>query len=347
MAKIMIFIDGTWLYSNTPKLAEDYGVPDLHIDYGVLPKVLGEKVKQHLQLPEVDIVRTFLFGSVAVNYDLRDDEAVQQRADFFNMLKEEFHYEVEVFPINFRGRRIRKKDRNPNDTFEPKEKCVDIALTTALLYYVAIPHAYDIAVVVIGDKDYLPVLQHVRRLGKRVCIVSIKDCCAPEYSDSLDRAKVKDMDIIWLNDIIPEIELKYERQLLECQSPLHVGERKVWTTFHPRKGQVFYCDECRKKFAEQKAKAQKEFVTSGFSKNSSEEKGAYSVLRGKIEKIVREKGYGFIEGEDGQHYFFHLTDVVNGRWNGMEVGSKITFNIKKEAGEGKAGAAGMVKLLSY
>lgn len=212
-------------------------------------------------MPEVDIVRTHLFGSYATNYDLRDEDIVQSTLDFFDMLKEEYHYEVELFPINYRGRRLRKKDRDPADSFEVKEKCVDIALATSMLFSAAIPHAYDIAIAVIGDRDFIPVLQHVRRLGKRVAIASIKDSCAPEYADPLDAARVKDIDIIWLNDLLHELELKYERHQLECQSPLHKGDKRVWTVYRQRKGRPFYCDECKRKFADQKAAAQEEFVT--------------------------------------------------------------------------------------
>ena len=36
MAKIMIFIDGSWLYASNPKLADSYGKPDYHVDFGRL-----------------------------------------------------------------------------------------------------------------------------------------------------------------------------------------------------------------------------------------------------------------------------------------------------------------------
>src|SRR5437899_11811370 len=105
------------------------------------------------------------------------------------------------------GRRLRRQDRDPNDSFEPKEKCVDISLATSMLYFAAIPYAYDIAIGVVGDQDFKPVLQHVRRLGKRVAIASIKGCCAPEFADPADEARVKDFDIIWMDNFLDELEL--------------------------------------------------------------------------------------------------------------------------------------------
>src|SRR5688572_23246858 len=50
MAKIMIFIDGTWIYSNLSKLAGTAGTADLHIDYGLLPTVLAAHVQEALRL---------------------------------------------------------------------------------------------------------------------------------------------------------------------------------------------------------------------------------------------------------------------------------------------------------
>lgn len=343
MIKVMIFIDGTWLYINSAqKLAKEYGT-SFSIDYGLLPKVLGEEISKAIMIP-VDIVRTFIFGSHAVNYNVLDNETVKRGIEFFNLLKEEFHYEVELFEINYRGRRIRKKDREPDDDFEPKEKCVDIALTTSLLYHAAVPNTYDIGIVVIGDRDYIPALQNVRRLGKRIAIASIKESCAPEYSDSLDQLRVKDFDIIWLNELIPKIELKYERHQEECKSPLHTGDKKVWTKFRVRKGHLFYCDECRRKYEEQKTSVAKQFVATNFEKDASflENQSYFSIpKKGRIYRVLDD--YGFIKDLNGREYFFHLTDI-SFEWSQVKSGMNVIFQVVKEPSEGKAGAAIDVKI---
>src|SRR5262245_14308071 len=104
LAKAMILIDGTWLHTNTPRLSALLNRKDSHIHFGKLPKVLGDKIAERIG-SDIDVVRTYLFGSYANNFDRRDADAVQRRLDFFNMLREEHHYEVETFPINFFGRR--------------------------------------------------------------------------------------------------------------------------------------------------------------------------------------------------------------------------------------------------
>jgi len=347
MAKIMLFIDGTWLYANRPKLAQFYGQPDFQIDFGKLPVVLAQEVGEQLGSTEMDVVRTYLFGSYASNYDLRDDEQVQRQLDFFSMLKEEFHYELELFPIDFRRRRVRRADREPTDTFEPKEKCVDIALATSMLYFAAIPYAYDIAIAVVGDQDFKPVLQHVRRLGKRVAIASIKGSCAPDFADPRDEARVKDFDIIWLDDLLHKLELKYERHQRQCESPIHRGERIVWTTFHPRKGQKFYCEQCRAEFARQKQEAQREVVASqGESTGGevAENDIVGEVLSGVVRQKMSDRGYGFIRTAGGEEYFFHATDLEPGLdFQDVEPGVEVAFEVKRESGGGKAGAAMRVR----
>jgi cold shock CspA family protein len=345
---MMLFIDGTWLYSNTPRLAESYGKEDFQVDFGLLPQVLAEEVKKQLGAAEVDVVRTYLFGSYASNYDLRDDDVVQRRLDFFSMLKEEYRYELEIFPINFRGRRVRKVDRDPKDTFEPREKCVDISLATSMLYFAVIPHAYDIAIAVVGDQDFKPVFQHVRRLGKRVAIASIQGSCAPEFASPRDEAKVKDFRLIWLDDLLPKLELKYERHQLECQSPAHKGDRRVWTTYHPRRGRKFFCDECRAEFANQKQEAQQEFVNSQvealFPSDMGGSAGLGQLLSGMVKKKVAERGFGFIHADDGRDYFFHLTDLQAGlEFDEVGEGLPVDFEVKKEPSYDKAGAAQNVR----
>ena len=352
MTKVMIFIDGSWLYANTGKLAQDYARPDLQIDYGLLPEALSQRVAKSINLPNIDIVRTHLFASIPDNYDQADYESVRRRLDFFNLLKEEHHYEVELFPIDFRGRRIRMFDRDPADPFEPREKCVDIALASTMLYYAALPHVYDIAIAVIGDQDYVPVLQHVRRLGKRVAISSIRGSCAHDYADPIDARRVKDVDLIWLNDMIGEIELRYEPRQLVCQSEFHVGDRLVWTTYRPRRNQPFFCDECRRVYAERHQDEYRKPEPRHPQVRSAPAEPQYTpdqtaVKGGLIYEIKDDRRFGFIRAHDGLEYFFHLTDLANITWEEIDVGMEIEFQPIKSPTSDRAGKAAAVTAVEY
>ena len=344
MIRFMLFIDGTWLYSNTPRLVEASGEPGFALDFGKLPRVLADEVARSLGHDEYTVVRTHLFGSYAENFDPRDAEPVQRRLGFFTMLRQQHHYEVEAFPIHFRGKRLRKTDRDPNDAFEPKEKCVDIALATAMLFNAAMPNAYDVAIAVLGDQDFTPVLKSVRRLGKRVAIASIQGACAGELSDPTDRERLRDGDLIWLEDLLPRLARRYEPHVLECQSPNHVGDRDVTTTYYPKRGEKFYCEACRESFA--RARQQE---------NGDAEARAPrwappgTALRGAVSHERMDKGYGFIRVEgcgewDGPEYFFHDSDLVDDvAFAELAEGTVVDFEVKADPPPGKAPPARNVR----
>lgn len=352
MIKLMIFIDGTWLYSNLRHLAKESNQPGFFVDYGAFPIALKREIEKRGNLENVDLVRTFLFGSYPVNYDLLDEDRAKRRKDFFSMLREDYHYEVEAFPIDYQRRRILHDDRSGGDSFIPKEKCVDIALATSMMYYATISGGYDIALAVIGDKDYFPMLQKTRQMGKRVAIASIRQSCAKMYADRRDERRLKDFHTIWLNDIIENIALKQHEIRLECKSPLHEGEREVITTFRLREGQPFFCDDCRAQFAEQRIEQMNEYTSAGIAsgqddpfwdENSGHING--KEYEGVIENLKPDRGFGFIKRDSGATYFFHMTHIVNVEWSSLQVGLKARFTVTKEPDAGKAGSAGEVWLV--
>jgi len=366
MIKFMLFIDGTWLYSNTSRLVDASGEPGFVLDFGKLPLVLAEEVGRLMGHDEWTVVRTHLFGSYAANADPRDLEPVERRLNFFSMLRQQHHYEVEAFPIDFRGKRLRRTDRDPNDAFEPKEKCVDIALATSMLFNAAMANAYDVAIAVIGDQDFKPVLQNVRRLGKRVAIASIKGACSSEYSDPADRARVRDLEILWLEDLLPRLARRYDPHWLECASPAHKGDRRVETTYYPKRGEKFYCPVCREEFSRQReAATMASAAASGNGGNGGHGGNGAPVatvpaeglryaptdtmLMGVVRHKRMDKSYGFIMvdgcGEfDGAEYFFHESDIVDGtRFTELPEGTVVDFQVKAEPPAGKAPPARAVR----
>ena len=353
MIKFMLFIDGTWLYSNTSRLVEASGEPGFVLDFGKLPRVLAEEVGRRLGHDEWSVVRTHMFGSYAANVDPRDREPVERRLNFFTMLRQQHHYEIEAFPIEFRGKRLRRTDRDPADSFEPKEKCVDIALATSMLFNAAMTNAYDVAIAVLGDQDFKPVLQSVRRLGKRVAIASIAGACSGEFTDPADRARVRDVEMLWLEDLLPRLARRYDPHVLECQSPSHRGERRVETTYYPKRGEKFYCPTCREEFARQRDTGVA--AGGGNGGNGHHAADAFTLapadttLMGVVKHKRMDKSYGFIMvdgcGEfDGAEYFFHESDLVDGtRFAELAEGTYVDFQVKAEPPPGKAPPARNVR----
>jgi cold shock CspA family protein len=226
------------------------------------------------------------------------------------------------------------------------------------------------------------VCQTVRRLGKRVALASIKGSCAPEFSDARDASHLRDFDMIWLDDLLDQLELRYEPHQLECQSSIHMGNRMVWTTFHPRKGQKFYCQECLASYVKQRSALEEEYVMrqngqaaapaaataetaeAGAPATEAAETGvaetptaeapepppaepAAAPLCGPIAHLVMERGFGFVRAPSGQDYFFHLTDLEGGvEFERLAPGMEVEFEIKREPSGGKAGAAHHVRVRS-
>jgi len=50
-------------------------------------------------------------------------------------------------------------------------------------------------------------------------------------------------------------------------------------------------------------------------------------MTGTIKKLVYDRGFGFITGEDGQDVFFHLSGVEHPLlWEELEVADRVAFD---------------------
>lgn len=56
--------------------------------------------------------------------------------------------------------------------------------------------------------------------------------------------------------------------------------------------------------------------------------------RGRIKKMVRERGFGFIRGDDGKEVFFHRSGLNAGDYDGLNEGDNVEYVIQ----EGPRGA---------
>ena len=63
-------------------------------------------------------------------------------------------------------------------------------------------------------------------------------------------------------------------------------------------------------------------------------RGAHGVARGGIDMVngtvkwfSNEKGYGFIEAEDGNDYFVHFTGITGEGFKTLDEGETVTFEI--------------------
>jgi len=50
---------------------------------------------------------------------------------------------------------------------------------------------------------------------------------------------------------------------------------------------------------------------------------------GKIKKIIRERGFGFISDTDGREVFFHQSGLVDSQFDSLNEEQKVEFEIEK------------------
>ncbi|HEX9426346.1 MAG TPA: cold shock domain-containing protein [Candidatus Polarisedimenticolia bacterium] len=55
------------------------------------------------------------------------------------------------------------------------------------------------------------------------------------------------------------------------------------------------------------------------------------MARGTIAKVVRDRGFGFIRGNDGRDIFFHRSGLVNLNFDDLEQGVSVDFEVEKGA----------------
>jgi cold shock protein len=50
--------------------------------------------------------------------------------------------------------------------------------------------------------------------------------------------------------------------------------------------------------------------------------------KGKIKKLVRERGFGFISDDDGRELFFHQSGLVGLTFEALTEGQEVTFEVE-------------------
>jgi CspA family cold shock protein len=49
-------------------------------------------------------------------------------------------------------------------------------------------------------------------------------------------------------------------------------------------------------------------------------------MNGTIKRVVSEKGFGFVEGQDGTEYFFHQSACSGAPFDSLREGQAVTFD---------------------
>lgn len=348
--RAMVFIDGTWLSVTANRIADQHGLQGRTggpLDFGMLPRLcVGEVVAQMEPGTSLDVVRTHYFSSIATNYDAADHDAVQRRSDFFDALRRQHRYEVYRFETDYRGNRVRRSLRPDEVSYEPREKAVDVGLATSLLEMAALS-AYDIAIIVCGDRDFVPALQAVRRLGKRVAIVSARGSCPREFSDPNDPLRLRDFNTLWLDDLWPQLVAPNARPLVRVAGESAEAAGATVDDVSDEATQELsainpYADEpIAVELPTKEPVAEEPPATL----TDTADKGA--VLDGVVSK-VHGNGYGFIRATGGLDYYFRRASMRDPLHFGrlLRGTTTVQFTVDEPASAAGAGRAAQIAVLS-
>src|SRR6185312_2886770 len=100
---------------------------------------------------------------------------------------------VEAYELSHGGERFSEAPR--------QEKCVDVALATKLIEDAA-TGACDTAIVIAGDRDFLPAIQAARRFGTVILLASVRQHCSGKYRHANDLFAAP---IVWLDDFANDL----------------------------------------------------------------------------------------------------------------------------------------------
>ena len=52
-------------------------------------------------------------------------------------------------------------------------------------------------------------------------------------------------------------------------------------------------------------------------------------MKGKIKRLIRDRGYGFIAAEDEKEIFFHETGLMGIEFGSLEEGQQVQFDVEE------------------
>ena len=224
----MLFIDGSWLYHVRKCLLNLYGQKDFELDYISLSKKKKNHLQQQLET-QVDMVRTYYFGTIAINKPGHDNLREKQ---FYEMLNKRCLYNTEIYDFDFKNKESGRR-----------ENCLEVGLASMALFHAFQPGTYDIACFLAGDIDYQPMIKHLRMLGKRTVMIGVKGANGfyPVHPRMLEDANLFDFPPVFLDEHLDKLQYQRTEQLRTCDS----CGREESTTFT---SDWFYCKNCREEY---------------------------------------------------------------------------------------------------
>jgi uncharacterized LabA/DUF88 family protein len=149
-----------------------------------------EKFAQYLD-GDGEIWQTYFFAS-------EHDPPQSSETSFYSFLKEQLRWEVVLYSL---GRKTTSCSRCGHTETSLAEKGVDVGLATRMMI-LAINQAYETAILVAGDRDYLETVKYIKGLGLRVEVIAWRGNTSDELADESSE------HVIYLEELRKKIEKK-------------------------------------------------------------------------------------------------------------------------------------------
>lgn len=183
MLKSMIFIDYENFEINYSIYYKNQGVTIPRLDYNKFPRNLVKNIS-----PNYDLVKTLMFIPKPDDF-LMQDTYYKNRYEWFDSIRSinnltiiEGEHIARPAPTFKRE----QMDVTNHSTYYVSEKGTDVNLTAHLLTK-GFMNAYDVAIIVSGDTDYIPVIEILNTLGKSVVIVGVEGQNLYKFKKIADR----------------------------------------------------------------------------------------------------------------------------------------------------------------
>ena len=190
MRKVMVFIDFENFNIAIMNFYKNKGLSYPKLDYNMVPQQIVDMLPGNNEL-----VKTFLCAPKPDDF-LMQDQRKANTYNWINGLKNQKYFTVlegQHIARPVAGFTYSTMDINNPSSFYVVEKGTDINLATHLLAK-GFLNAYDTAVIVSGDSDYIPVLNILNTIGKVAVIAGVK-------GQNLTKFRTCSDDIILLDEI--------------------------------------------------------------------------------------------------------------------------------------------------
>lgn len=189
--RVVLFVDGSNLFGSIREMSRKTGTR-VGIDYERFFRFLAGNRP---------LVRVYFYTSLPPQESQPD--AYKQQIDFIYAVR----LRANENGINLK---VRQAFRQPR-SYGFIEKGTDVKLATDLLS-LAFHNAFDIAVLVSGDSDFVEVVEEVQRLGKIVENAVFRANSSETLRDTCDR-------FIYLDDYLDEFQMDRGREVPPIQEP--------------------------------------------------------------------------------------------------------------------------------